>query len=102
MIYDGLAGRHDFTSVVPVEYQGAGDSALFRHRTCVEVEQVLFSLNHERLVNSLATLAIVGLRVRGSHGRALLGFKTAPEREIPVVRVGGSWKVDSLIDQEIV
>jgi hypothetical protein len=41
------------------------------------------------------------VRVKGSRGLALLGFRATPERQIPLRRERGAWKVEALLDREL-
>jgi hypothetical protein len=97
-----IARRHDFKSIVPPEYAQVADSSLFRDRSCAQVESLLFGLSRRTIAAAAkGTLVVTSLRVRGRHGFALLSFKTLPERQLPVLKEGRTWRIDALLDAEI-
>jgi hypothetical protein len=64
---------------------------------CPQVTSTLFKRRHRGLLQKALTLQVTAVRVSGSHGVAVLGFKTAPEHWIPVVREDGVWKTQALL-----
>lgn len=97
-----LAARRDFSAVVPQEYAQVASSSLFRGRGCTRVESLLFELDRRTLTAAAAgSPMLTALRVRGRRGYALLSFKTLPERQLPVLYEAGRWRVDALLDSEI-
>jgi hypothetical protein len=101
LIYSQVAKRSDFSDLAPEAYAAVSGSSVFRHKTCVEVESVLFELDHRTLAAGAPTVIVTGLRVKGPHGIALLAFKGIPERMIGVERKAGRWRIDALLDSEI-
>jgi hypothetical protein len=102
LIYRPIAKSRDFASVVPKAYASVSGSSLFSDKSCAEVESVLFELNRRTLLAGVGDVTVASLRVKGDHGIALLAFKTMPEREIAVEREHGRWRIDALLDGEIV
>jgi hypothetical protein len=97
-----IARRHDFTTVVPPEYSQVATSSLFRDSSCARVESLLFELSRRTMVAAAKGDPVVtSLRILGQHGVALLAFKNLPERQLPILREGGAWRVDALLDAEI-
>jgi len=87
-----------FAEEVPEVYgEPPGEPAL-RGKTCAIVTSKLFKQRRRRLSVQRASLEVVGVRVRGLRGLALLRFKGKPERDIPVHRERRMWKIDALID----
>jgi hypothetical protein len=101
MVYSSLAGSSELSRAVPQEYAPAPGSSALRGRKCPEVASMLFQLDRRRLVAEVATVQVVSLRVEGSRGWAVLGFRTMPERVIAVAREGRAWKIDGLLDSEM-
>ncbi len=102
LIYRPIARRRDFADIVPEAYALVAESSLFSHRSCAEVESVLFELNRKTLTAGTPSVTVVDLRAKGDHGIALLGFTTMPERQIAVEREHGRWMIDALLDGEII
>jgi hypothetical protein len=96
-----LARSADFAKVLPKEYAPAGGSSVFEGKTCAEVASLLFEVDRPRLATEAASVQVTSLRVEGVHGIALLGFATTPERQIPVDREAGAWKIAGLLDTEV-
>jgi hypothetical protein len=51
-----------------------------------------------RSAADLAAVEVVGVRVKGSEGLALLRLRTSQVRDIPVSRRGGAWKIEAFFD----
>jgi hypothetical protein len=65
--------------------------------TCAAVLSPLLAQQHQRLLDEdVSTMGVTAVHVKGTLGLAVLGFKTAPEGEIPLEREGHSWKVAAL------
>jgi hypothetical protein len=96
-----LARRSNFRTAVPQDYVPALGSSVFRGKGCAGVASLLFQADHQRLVADLRMVKVVSFRVDGSHGLALLAFRTAPEREIAVEREHGAWRIDAFLDSEL-
>lgn len=69
--------------------------------TCTQVTSKLFKQDHQTLPSEARTLQVLGVRADGIHGVAVLGFKRAPERWLPVVREDGVWKIQALLASEM-
>jgi hypothetical protein len=87
---------------LPEEYRPAPGSALFRGKSCARVESLLFEVNHQQFVEQAATVQMIGARVKGAAGLALLGFRSTGEREVRLVLERGAWKIDVLLDRRLV
>jgi hypothetical protein len=72
-----------------------------RGNTCPVVMSKLFKQNHQQLSAYAARLRVTGVRLEGERGIAVLGFGSLPGREIEVVREGGAWKINVLLDSEL-
>jgi hypothetical protein len=97
-----MAEGSDFSPFVPRAYAAVAGSSLFRHRSCEQVETLMFELGHKYLAAGAPSVRLSGLRVRGRNGIALLAFKRQPEHELAVVFADGRWAVDTLLDEEII
>jgi hypothetical protein len=97
-----IAHGSSFSRFVPRAYSSLAHSSLFVHRTCEQVEALMFELGHEHLVAGASMVQIPVLRIRGRHGIALLAFKTLPERHIEVELSHGRWTIDTLLDEELI
>jgi hypothetical protein len=69
--------------------------------TCAVVMTKLFKLHHSQLAAEAATVEVVGVRVNGNRGLALLHFRGIPARSIDVHRERGVWKINALLDTEV-
>jgi len=96
-----LARNLGDTNTIPQNYDSPRRVAVLPGESCARVMSILFEQDHRRLDTALSTLQVTGVRVSGSHGLALLGFRTTPERWIPVAHEGQTWKVDALLDHEL-
>jgi hypothetical protein len=96
-----LAERRDLSTAVPADYASPRTAAL-HGEACVQFMSDLFRLSEQQLAAAdIATLVVTSVRVKGSVGLALLGFSVAKERQIPVRREHGAWKIDALLDLPI-
>lgn len=102
LMYSRLAKATNFAKAVPQDYEPYPGSSFSRDKHCSQFMSQLFKEVHEQLsVADIPTLEVTAVRVNGSHGLALLAFKTTPERWIAVRREHGAWKIDGLLDSEI-
>ncbi len=69
-----------------------------RGGTCSAVMYKVFRQKHRLLAADVATIDVIGVRVKRLRGLALLRFKGSPERDIPVHREHGAWRIDALLD----
>lgn len=97
-----LAEKRDLAAEVPEYYLPEPGVPLTVHgKGCVQFMTRLFRQYHPRLSTDAASVIVVGMRVRAEHGLVLLAFRTTPERQIQVAYEGGVWKIDALLDSEI-
>jgi hypothetical protein len=77
----------------------ASSSVSGAHDTCSTNMSVLLRQQHQRLIaENPATMLVTAVRVRGSIGLAVLGFRKMPESQMLVEREGARWKIDALFD----
>lgn len=88
--------------VAEVTYPPALSIPPLHGKSCARIMSLLFKEDHKRLTVESTTQQITAVRVKRDRGLALLGFPTMPERYLPVQRDGGAWKIDALLDDEIV
>jgi hypothetical protein len=102
LIYPALARNPALRKVVPKD---RFSRPVYPHvragETCAQVASNLFVEHHQSLVTDVKTLQVLDVRVSGTHSVALLGFRTAPERWLPVVRTGHRWRVDAFLAGEL-
>jgi hypothetical protein len=101
LIYSGLANSPNLGEAAEAAYPPAPGVPLLRGQSCARIMSLLFKEDHQRLAADLATAIVTRVRVKGSRGLALLGFRTTPERQIPLRREHGAWKVETLLDREL-
>ena len=96
-----LANESDLGEAAEGAYPPAPGAPVLRGESCGQIVSLLFKEDHERLAADSATMVVIGVRIKRDRGLALLGFRTMPERYIPVQRERGVWRIDSLLDKEI-
>ena len=101
VLLPSLAKRADLVEAVPEEYARASGPSALRGKSCAALMSLVFERNRRQLAAESSTLIVLGVRVKGDHGLALLGFKAEPERYIPVQLEAGAWRIDALLDEEI-
>lgn len=69
--------------------------------TCPTVLHGLFQHFHAQLAVEYPKLHISHVRLVEHHGVAVLTFGTMPERQIPIVREGHTWRLVALLDSEL-
>jgi hypothetical protein len=84
-------------TVVEEHDRGRGPTSL-RGNTCAQVASKLFTQRHRELVEDVATLQVVWVRLDGNRGVALVRFGPARERDVAVQRDHGVWKMNVLLD----
>jgi len=98
---DGAAACSLLTSAmassVPEDYGQSPAPADLRGKTCAEVMSKLFRHPYHLSTADLATTRVIGVRVNGNHGFALLKSKMLRLGEMVVEREGDLWKVGVLI-----
>lgn len=102
LIYAGLANSSNLGEVAEAAHPPAPGVASLRGESCGQIMSLLFAENRRALIADAATVKILSVRVYGNHGVALLGFKTAPEGKIPLRRESETWKIDSLLEEELI
>lgn len=53
------------------------------------------------MVSEAARIQVTAVRITGAHGLAVLSFGTPLERQMPVQRGHGTWKIAELLDREL-
>jgi hypothetical protein len=101
LIYSGLADSPSLGETAETVYPPAPSVPPLHGQSCARIMSLLFEEDHRRLAGDLATVVVTDMRVKGSKGLVLLGFRTTPERLIPVRRERGGWKVEALLDREL-
>jgi hypothetical protein len=97
-----IARSFDLEREVPEQYAPAPGSSVLRGKSCSQVASLLLQINHQSLVANLPSMRVIDVRVNGADSLALLGFRTTGEREVPLKREGGTWKINALLDREII
>jgi hypothetical protein len=100
LIYSRFTKNPGFTDAIPSAYVPVPGSAVLRGKSCAQVASLLFGLDHQQLAEEV-TVQMTSLRIDGIHGLALLGFKSTPERWIPVDRESNAWKIGAFLDNEV-
>jgi hypothetical protein len=101
LIYSGLAKSPNLGEAAEAAYPPAPGVPPLRGESCARIMSLLFKEDHQRLAADIEGIEVTSVRVKGSRGLALLGFRTAPERQIPVRRERGTWKIEALLDKEL-
>jgi hypothetical protein len=101
LIYSGLANSPSLGEAAEEAYPPAPGVPLLRGQSCARIMSLLFKEDHQRLAADFATVEVTRVRVKGSRGLALLGFRTTPERQIPLRHERGTWKIEALLDREL-
>jgi hypothetical protein len=69
---------------------------------CSAAMSKMLAGEHEQLFREdPATMAVIGVRIKGDLGLAVLGFKAVPEGEVLIERTGGAWKMGALLDSRM-
>jgi hypothetical protein len=95
-----------FASTVPADYGQELGSAippgaetyLRGAKTCAAVLSLLFEHARSQIT---APVAVIGVRLKGSYGYALVGSMTLPTSLIEVEREDGVWRVDGLMGRPL-
>lgn len=87
---------------MPVDYGRLGPSYMRGPGGCGAILARLFRHDHAELLAKDRELKIVGVRTGGGLAFVLLHFPGLPERQIPVERQDGSWRVEKLLDDGII
>jgi hypothetical protein len=69
--------------------------------TCAAVMSKVLRLNHRQVAAHRPTLRVSDVRLEGDVGLVMLAFGKLPGREMTVRREGVTWKLDSLLDNEL-
>jgi hypothetical protein len=79
--------------------QSLGRAPTLRHKGCAGILTLFFGRRRGASISPAVT--VIGVRLKGDHGFALISTRTAPTGEIPVVRENGEWKIGALIGSSI-
>jgi len=101
LIYSGLAGSPGLGEAAEAVYPVAPSVPPLRGQSCARIMSLLFAEDHRRLAADRASVVVTGVRVKGGRGWVLLGFRTTPERLFPLRRERGAWKLEALLDREM-
>jgi len=102
LIYSVLARTPTVAAVIPPDYLTKPPlPRVLRGEDCAHAAAAIFTKEHRLLVMKNATLQITDVRVKRNHAVAILGFRTTPQRWMPITREGNTWKIDSLLDHEL-
>ncbi|HEY5194643.1 MAG TPA: hypothetical protein VIJ39_12325 [Solirubrobacteraceae bacterium] len=101
LIYTSFTTGSRIARAIPPVYAPAPGSNVFSGKSCTQVASVLFQLDHQRLVEEAPTVQVTSLRFSGSEGLALLGFRSIPERWMPMEREWGAWRIGAFVDSEL-
>jgi hypothetical protein len=86
---------------VAEDYGQSPGPAYARGKTCTAVMTLFFRHFHSQLATRLPQLAVSHVQVSNRRGLAVLKFGAMPERQMPVVREGTTWKVESILDYDV-
>jgi hypothetical protein len=101
LIYSGLVMSPNLGEAAEAAYPPAPGVPPLRGESCARIMSLLFKEDQERLAADINGMEVTSVRVKSNRGLALLGFRTMPERQIPVRREGGTWKMEALLDEEL-
>jgi hypothetical protein len=101
LIYSSLADSPSLGETAEAVFPPAPSVPPLHGQSCPRIMSLLFEEDHPRLAADLATVVVTRVRVKGSRGLVLLGFRATPERLIPVRRERGAWKTEALLDKEL-
>lgn len=79
----------------------AGPEYLRGARDCEQVTAGIFRYYRPALVAEVPRLRVLKVLVKERAGIVLLGFGALPERKLPVIREGHTWRIDALQDSEL-
>lgn len=79
----------------------AGPEYLRGARDCEQVTAGIFRYYHAALAAEVPRLRVLQVLVKGRAGIVLLGFGGLPERKLPVIREGHTWRIDAPQDSEL-
>jgi len=101
LLYTGIDKVTSLADSVPLPWTPGPASPMRRVRSCARALTILLREDHTKIDAEEASLKVTGVRASGSHGLAMLTFKTVPERYLPVVREGSVWKIASPLDLKL-
>jgi hypothetical protein len=101
LIYPSLANSPSLGEAAEAAYPPAPGVPPLRGESCARIMSSLFKEDHRRLAADIDGMEVTSMRVKGNKGVVLLGFRTTPERQIPVRRRHARWKIDALLDEEL-
>jgi hypothetical protein len=101
LIYSRFRTEAGLAHAVPPDYAPAHGWSVMRGKKCVEVASLLLTLDNSQLVGEAPSVHVTDVRAKGSHGIALLAFRSTPERWISLERESRGWKLGAFLDSEI-
>jgi hypothetical protein len=96
-----IAGERNLGEASEEAFALAASLPPLHGKSCAQIMTLLFKEDHVRVTVANSTLVVTSVRINGSRGYALLGFRATPERYVSVERERGRWKIDALRDLEI-
>ncbi len=90
-----------FAKAVPENLGGPAGPGFARGTTCAGVLSKVFVHYHRQLAAHEATLRVSNVRVDRDGGLAVLAFKNLPPRQVRLLKQGGIWRMDDLLDSEL-
>jgi hypothetical protein len=67
-------------------------------KSCAGVVSLTFKKRHAEFAAHAAAPWVLGVRVSGVRGYAVIGSYGRPERYLPIHRDGGAWRIQALLD----
>ena len=96
LLYSTLA------EAITIDYSGEpGVSYMQGAKTCGAAMALYFKHFHPQLVAEVPKLEVTLIHLVEHHGLAQLRFGTLPERETSIQREGHTWKMTSLLDNQL-
>jgi hypothetical protein len=95
------AAKLDVRRLLPEGYRPAGGSSVLEGKNCAQVESLLFAIDRQQLQIESTTMTVSRLRISGQLALVVMRFEQIPERVMTLRRERGAWKIDSLIDSEL-
>lgn len=89
------------TEAIPEDYGQPPGPPSLRGKTCAVVLTKLFKQPHGRHIDVTVGRHVIGVRVKGNRGLALMSSGTRVESSLPVRRERGVWKVSAINANEI-
>jgi hypothetical protein len=106
LIYSGFTNGAAIAKALPSGYAPAPGSTVLDGKSCPQVASLLFGFDRQLLleqhiVEGTPGPRVTAVRISGADGLAVLGFRTTPERWLPLKHEPGGWKIAAFLDSEI-